>query len=287
MTKLCDLHCHSTNSDGSDTPSKLIEIAHSSRLSAIALTDHDTIAGIDEAYHESQKFEIDFINGIELSIIFRSGNMHILGYLYNAENEEFLKTITLVHNARVNRNKKILDKLSALGMPIKLHDLEIISGGGEIGRPHFARIMLEYGYVKSLQMAFDLYLKKGAPAYEPKALLTPAEAINIIHNAGGVAVLAHPITLNLSLPSDLIKAISDLKEAGLDGIECRYPEHDTQFTRELLELCKKFDLVSTGGSDYHGKAKPTIKLGKGKGSLAVPYECVINLKKRREKIHGL
>ncbi len=287
MTKLCDLHCHSTNSDGTDTPAKLIEIARSSRLAAIALTDHDTIAGIDEAYHESEKYGIDFINGIELSVISDSGNMHMLGYLYNSENEEFLSAISLVHNARANRNKKILDKLSALGMPIKFHDLEIISGGGEIGRPHFARVMLEYGYVKSLQMAFDLYLKKGAPAYEPKAILTPAEAIKIIHNAGGVAVLAHPITLNIALPADLIKAISDLKEAGIDGIECYYPEHDTQFTRELLEICKKLYLVSTGGSDYHGKAKPTIKLGKGKGSLAIPYECVINLRKRREKIHAL
>jgi len=287
MTKLCDLHCHSINSDGSDKPQKLIEIAHKARLSAIALTDHDTIAGLDEAYHESKKFEIDFINGIELSVISNTGNMHVLGYLFDNENPDFKEIINKVQEARDQRNQKIISKLSNLGMPIKLKDLETISGCGEIGRPHFARAMLEYGYVKSLQMAFDLYLKKGAPAYEPKAILLPEEAIQIIHKAKGLAVLAHPITLNIALSSDLIKAISDLKEAGLDGIECYYPEHDTNFTRELLEICNKFELIATGGSDYHGKAKPTIKLGKGKGSLAVPYQSVINLKKRQEKLHAL
>ena len=284
-TKGCDLHTHTIASDGSDTPTELIKKAAFAQLSAVAITDHDTVDGIPEGMEASNNYPIEVVPGIELSVMAPKGNMHVLGYFIDIKSPELLKVIKLVQEARSERNPKILNKLDGLGIHISEAELEDMAQGGQIGRPHIARALVEHGYVKSLSDAFEKYLKKGAAAYVPKSILTPQKAFEAIHQAKGVAVLAHPISLQVS-PSELEHFITQWIPDGLDGMECYYSEHDDKTTQLCLSLAKKHGLVATGGSDYHGKAKPYIKLGVGKGNLHIPYKCVSDLKKRKEQLFG-
>ncbi len=282
--KYCDLHCHTTASDGSDTPAELVKLARDAGLAAIAVTDHDTLEGVKEAIAVGKELGIEVIPGVELSVQFHVGNMHMLGYLIDLDCKELQKVLARVQKARADRNPVILKRLQGLGLPVTMAELEAVAHGGQIGRPHIARLLTEKGYVKSVSQAFELYLKKGAPAYAPKSILTPEQAIGAIHRCGGVAVLAHPFSLGLSRPDDLDGVIADLVHKGLDGIECYYSEHSKEFTDTCLAIAKKYGLIVTGGSDYHGKAKPYIKLGRGKGGLRVPYSCVEAIKGRAGKV---
>ncbi len=276
--KTCDLHTHTTASDGSDSPSKLVEKALEAGLSAIAVTDHDTTAGLSEAEMASKRFGIEFVPGVELSVNFHKGNMHILGYLMDQEDERFRQVLTRVQKARAERNPKILALLADLGLEISMDELKEISKGGQIGRPHIARAMVEKGYVRSVSDAFEKYLKRGAKAYAPKSILSPKEAIQVIRGAKGVPVLAHPFSLLSETREELDETVASLTDEGLMGLECYYSEHDDAFTSLCISLAKKYGLVVTGGSDYHGKAKPYIKLGRGKGNLVIPYSCVESLR---------
>ncbi len=282
--KYCDLHCHTTASDGSDTPAELVRQAGAVGLSAIAVTDHDTLEGVGEAMTTGRELGIEVIPGVELSVKFHVGNMHILGYLVDPDCEELQKTLAGVQKARAERNPVILERLKGLGVPVTMAELEAVAQGGQIGRPHIARVLTEKGYVRSVSQAFELYLKKGAPAYAPKSILTPEQAIGVIHRCGGVAVLAHPFSLGLSRPDDLDEVIADLAQKGLDGMECHYSEHSKEFTDVCLAIARKYGLIVTGGSDYHGRAKPYIKLGRGKGGLRVPCSCVDAIKRRAGRV---
>ncbi len=277
--KTCDLHTHSTASDGSDTPSELMALAAKVGLAAIALSDHDTVAGLSEAAAAAARLGIEFIPAVELSCQFHKGNMHMLGYYIDPEEGSFLEVLSQVQAARAERNPRILEKLAALGVPVTMEEIEAISHGGQVGRPHIARAMVEKGYVKDVSQAFDRYLKRGAKAYAPKSILAPEAAISAIKGAGGIAVLAHPFSLQARDLQELQAIVADLKSKGLMGMECYYSEHSPEFTRQCIDLARSMGLAVTGGSDYHGKAKPYIKLGRGKGDLAVPYECVEELKK--------
>ncbi len=276
--KLCDLHTHTVASDGSDSPYELISLAKDIGLSAIAITDHDTTDGILEGKEAAREVGLEFIPGVELSVNYPYGNMHILGYFIDIEIPRFKNVLKRVQQARANRNPRIIEKLNQLGFSITIEELEEISQGGQIGRPHFARLMVEKGIVRSVEEAFEYYLKKGAKAYAPKSILEPKEAIDVIKEAKGVPVLAHPFSLQIKEEKKLKDAIKVLKEQGLLGIECYYSEHDKTFTDLCLNIAKELDLIVTGGSDYHGKAKPKIKLGIGKGNLQIPYSCVEALK---------
>ena len=278
--KLCDLHTHTTASDGSDRPGELVRMAKDLGLSAIAITDHDTVDGLPEASVEGERLGIEVIQGIELSVIAQKGNMHILGYFIDRKNPFFMDTLDRVQRARAERNPKMVARLNELGIEISMHMLEEMAQGGQVGRPHFARALVELGAVRTVQEAFDKYLKRGAPAYFPKSVLTPEDAIETIHRASGVSVLAHPFSLKCETRAELVSIVDRLKGFGLDGIECYYSEHSKDFTKELIDIARKRGLVVTGGTDYHGKAKPYIKLGSGKGGLRIPYECVEELKAR-------
>ena len=284
--KCCDLHTHTIASDGSDTPTDLVKKAAFAQLSAVAITDHDTVEGVEEGLEAANDFPIEVLPGIEFSVIAPKGNMHVLGYLIDTQNPDLLKVIKKVQNARAERNPKILKKLDEQGIHISEMELKEMAQGGQIGRPHIARALVNHGYVKSVSDAFEKYLKKGAAAYVPKSILIPQDAFEVIHKAGGVAVLAHPISLKFTSPSELDGFISQWIEQGLDGIECYYSEHSDEITKICLALAEKYDLVATGGSDYHGKAKPYIKLGVGKGNLRVPEKCVQELKKRKAQLFG-
>lgn len=277
----CDLHCHTTCSDGSDTPEQLVVLAKEAGLAAVAVTDHDTVDGLERAESAAQAAGIEMVPGVELSVLHPHGNMHLLGYYVDPGCADFKRVIAKVQDARSARNPKIVEKLRGLGMDVSMEELEEMAGGGQIGRPHIARALVAKGYVKSVYEAFDRYLKKDGPAYVPKSILSPADAIGAVTGCGGVAVLAHPFSLGHRTREELEGWIAEWKEMGLQGVECYYSEHDQDFTSFLLSLCRRLGLAATGGSDYHGRAKPHIALGRGRGNLKVPYSCVEAIKELR------
>ena len=273
---MVDLHTHSTHSDGTYSPEELINLAKKIGLKGLALTDHDTISGLKEAFEYANQVNLPFLCGIEISIKYeKNGHFHLLGYFLSPEIPELDSVLQKLKEARKNRNKKLIEKLQNIGIDITYEEL-LNLGKGEIGRPHIANLLVKKKVVKNVQEAFDKYLKKGAIAYVPKALLTPEEGIAIITKAKGIPVLAHPISLALS-EEELFDYLKYLKDLGLKGVEAYYSEHTREFTNFLLDCAKKLNLCVTGGSDFHGENKPDIKLGTGFGNLRVPEECFTNL----------
>ncbi|MDD3554356.1 MAG: PHP domain-containing protein [Deltaproteobacteria bacterium] len=281
-TACCDLHTHTTASDGSYSPQELVKMAAAAGLKAIAVTDHDTMQGISEAMEAGKEYGVEVIAGMELSVLYRQGDMHILGY-YISPSPLLTEVLQEVQQARARRNPLILEKLAYLGCKINMDELADMAQGGQIGRPHIAQAMVNHGFVSDTRTAFAMYLKKGGPAYAPKSILSPKRAIEAIHSAGGLAVLAHPFSLHCNHQAALEEIVAELKTWGIDGMECYYSEHDPSFTEMCLRVADRYDLVATGGSDFHGRPKPNIQLGKGKGNLCVPYECVILLRDRLQK----
>jgi len=273
---MVDLHTHSTHSDGTYSPEELINLAKKIGLKGLALTDHDTISGLKEAFEYANQVNLPFLCGIEISIKYeKNGHFHLLGYFLSPEIPELDSVLQKLKEARKNRNKKLIEKLQNIGIDITYEEL-LNLGKGEIGRPHIANLLVKKKVVKNVQEAFEKYLKKGAIAYVPKALLTPEEGIAIITKAKGIPVLAHPVSLSLS-EEELFDYLKYLKDLGLKGVEAYYSEHTREFTNFLLDCAKKLNLCVTGGSDFHGENKPDIKLGTGFGNLRVPEECFTNL----------
>lgn len=282
---MIDLHTHSTASDGSFTPKEIVFLAKKIDLKAVALTDHDTVAGLEEFMGAGEEAEIETVPGIELSAHFDKGTLHILGYFLDFKDKELLTQLQKFQEARANRNPKIIKKLQALGIPITYEEVMGASGGGQIGRPHFAKVLLAKGIVKSFDEAFERFLKKGAPAYVEKECFHPKECIEIILHAKGIPVLAHPFTLHLE-DEELEAFVKQLKDWGLGGIEVYYTEHTPKQTAFYLTLAKKYNLCITGGSDFHGKNKEEIKLGVGYGNLRVPYHILEKLKEVKHAKYG-
>ncbi|MFN3921339.1 MAG: PHP domain-containing protein, partial [Caldimicrobium sp.] len=270
-------------SDGTLKPSELIYLAKKEGIKALALTDHDTVIGLEEAYFTAKEENLNFLCGVEISVKFDGpGHFHLLGYFLTPEVNLLKETLKELQLARAKRNALMLEKLRNLGIEITMEELSTVAQG-EIGRPHFAKILVEKGVVKNFEEAFEKYLKKGAKAYVPKAILEPEIAMKKILENKGIPVLAHPITLKLKI-EDLTKYLETLVEMGLKGIEAYYTDHKKEFTQFLVEKAKYFNLLVTGGSDFHGANKPDIKLGKGFGNLNVPFECFENLNKALEKL---
>ncbi|MFP3868191.1 MAG: PHP domain-containing protein [Desulfobacteraceae bacterium] len=272
-----DLHTHSTASDGSFRPREVVALARDRGLKAMALTDHDTIDGVPEAIQTGDQLGVEVIPGIEISADFPEGTMHILGYFIDYQQPFFNQRLQVLKEARVHRNPRIVEKLNQLGLAISWEDVLQVSGSGQIGRPHIARVLVIKGYVKDLQEAFDLYLRQGGPAYVPKFRLPPAEAIALIRQTQGIPVLAHPFTLGLGL-NQLKAQLQELQELGLLGLEVYYPEHTPAMQADYLRLTQDLGLLVTGGSDFHGANKPGIELGKGPHQRHLTYELVLNLK---------
>ena len=261
---MIDLHTHSTASDGSFSPSALIAEAVKYGLSAIALTDHDTTGGIKEAAKAAKESGIRFIPGIELEIAWnREGEFHLLALGLGKLKDEFTAALEELARRRLERNLEIVDRMNEAGIEVsydEIRTLNAASRGHSIGRPHFAAFLVERKIVKNRRQAFDLYLGKGKPFYIPKTGLEFELALNIIHGSGGIAVLAHPMSLYVAwgkLP-DLIKS---LKEKGLDGIEAWHPSAKVSSCKRLEELGRKLGLYITAGSDFHGEARKDRKLG--------------------------
>jgi 3',5'-nucleoside bisphosphate phosphatase len=276
MEKWIDLHTHSTSSDGSMSPVELVRHAAACGLAAVAVTDHDTVEGIEEALAEGEKQGIEVIPGLEISVDFKP-EMHILGYFFNGKHRNIQGTLADLRAGRERRNVKIIAKLNDMGMAITMDEARAIAFRGIVGRPHIARALMNKGYVSSISDAFDRYLCSGCPAYFRREELSPEEGIGEILKAGGIPVLAHPIYLERSYRK-LDELLEHLVKEGLKGLEAHYAENTKEDTGNLLRLAIKHNLLVTGGSDFHGAYKPHIEIGKGRGNLKIPYELLEKLK---------
>lgn len=260
---MIDLHTHSTASDGQYSPSELMKLAAKSGVTAIALTDHDTVLGVEEACAEALRLGLKFFPGIEISAESEIGSMHILGYNIDPNNKKLTETCKWFVEQRAERGNKIFKFLEERGVPLTRKSVEKYSGGGALIRPHFARAMVDAGYVKDAREAFDKYLDVPEIKQIKREKLTPGKSLELIREAGGLPVLAHPIQLKTDFDG-LRSAVKKLTENGLAGMECYYSTHSPEQTAEYLKIAKENNLYVTAGSDFHGeKIKPDIKLGTG------------------------
>jgi predicted metal-dependent phosphoesterase TrpH len=267
-----DLHSHSTASDGTVAPAAVAKLAKESGLSAWALTDHDTIAGVAEAAAASQKLGIDFLPGIEISAEYpHPGILHLLGYGIDPASGVLAGMTEQLIAGRDNRNPKIVQKLQALGIAIAMQEVEAEANGGVVGRPHIAAILLRKGYVSSVKQAFDRYLAPGGLAFFDKERLTPRQAIEMIHQSGGLPVLAHPVQLRTETDAQTERIVKDLLDLGLGGIEVIHSDHTPALVEKYTKLADRLNLLKTGGSDFHGAKKVGIQLGIAHGRR-VPRE---------------
>jgi predicted metal-dependent phosphoesterase TrpH len=266
---MIDLHTHSNASDGKLRPAELIRYAREMEIEVIALTDHDTLSGLEEAALEAARIGIDFIPGVEISAVYDPGTMHILGYFINPDDAGLKETLSWLRGGRDDRNGLILEKLEELGCPLEMEEVAALAGGESVGRPHIARAMISHRYVSSFNEAFERYLGKGAAAYVDREKMTPDRAIERILDAGGLPVLAHPQTLSLD-EGELEDLLGRLASLGLAGVEAYYYSHSEQETDFYLSLAEKLNLAVTGGSDFHGPGMVETSLGVGLGNMNVP-----------------
>lgn len=271
-----DLHIHSTASDGTLTPLEILASARRLGLAAIAITDHDTLAGSRELLQNSPGAGIEAVSGVEISaappaLCPQRGSFHVLGYGVAFDHPRLNQALERLQNARQERNPKIIQRLNHLGLALDVAEAAELAGGPDgLGRPHIARLMKRKGYVASIDEAFDRYLGHGKPAYVDKFRVSCQAALALIREAGGIPVLAHPgVTLDADV--DLDRLLADLVAMGLGGVEVYYPDHDAAQTNRFAAAARRHGLLLTGGSDFHGSLKPEVQMGVGTGALAVPY----------------
>ncbi len=271
---MIDLHVHSTASDGSASPAGVVRLAAAAGLKAIALTDHDTQSGIAEARAEATRTGVELIAGAELSVEWEQGAMHMVVLFLEPGPGPLQDRLAEFRKGRTERNARIVERLSELGLPVSEEEILEIAAGESVGRPHIAAVMVSRGYVESIFEAFDRYLARGKPAYMARPRLSPEEAIGLALESRAVPIVAHPHTLGLNTSEEVSATLRRLAGAGLVGIECYYPLY-SPFEREgYAALAARFGLKPSGGSDYHGTYKPDVQLGIGRGNLAVADELL-------------
>lgn len=284
-----DLHSHSVVSDGSETPGEVVRLAAEAGLAALALTDHDVLAGLDEAHTAAAHHELELIPGVELSLDWSAlaqdadtrGGMHLVVLWLDDEPGPLQDRLAELRLGRDDRNHTILERLAQLGLDVSMDEVMARAGEGSVGRPHIAGVMVDRGYVSDVASAFDLYLAHGAPAYVPRSRLKPEEAIRLARESGGVPILAHPHTLGYEHDGDLERVVRSLHELGLVGLESHHSAVEPDRRRLLRRLAGRVGLVPSGGSDFHGSYKPGIEIGIGCGDLAVPDEFLEGLREQR------
>jgi len=274
-----DLHAHTTASDGTLTPAELMRLASEIGLTAVAVTDHDTLGGLSEASDAAGSAGVELVPGVEISVDYKPGKMDMLGLLIEADAPAISQRLTDLQANRASRNDRMLAKLTGLGIDLTLEDVRAESSGHSLGRPHMARALVRKRVVDSVQEAFDLYLGAGGAAYIPKDKIGPAEAIRLIHDAGGLAFIAHPSTMKLE-DDALGPELRRLRELGLDGVECYYSQYDAARIQSLLRLARSAGLLPSGGSDFHGGTKLHVSLGKVDGDLPAPTALLDAMKER-------
>jgi 3',5'-nucleoside bisphosphate phosphatase len=277
MSRL-DLHLHTTHSDGSLPPAAVLALAHKAGVTALAITDHDITTGIPEALQAGASLGIEVIPGVEISSRFGESELHILGYFLDWQDQALHARLAELRASRHDRNPQIIERLRTLGHDITYDEVRELAGTESVGRPHIARVLMNKGYVKTAKEAFDRFLAQDKPAYVPRQLPDPAEAMAWIRAAKGVPVLAHPLWAKQDTEG-LFTLCKRLKAEGLGGMEVHYSTHNPKQTAGLLDIAKRLDLLVTGGSDFHGLTKPDIEVGIGRGSLTVPTKLLEPLKR--------
>lgn len=272
-----DLHIHSTASDGTCTPAELIMMASDSGLEAIAITDHDTLEGIRELQRLGIPDRLHMLTGVEISTrapegFHQGGSLHILGYGVDTDHAPLQEALTRLQTARETRIPQILERLNGLGIPITMTHILTQTGRRSVGRPHVGAALVKIGVVTDMDQAFDRFLSKGRPAYVDKYRMPCKQAVELIHDAGGVAVLAHPYLVPGGGRADSFSSLLDaLCDLGLDGIEVYYPQHPPEAEASYLQMARQFGLLVTGGTDFHGDLSPEIQMGRGRGDMHIPY----------------
>ncbi|HTK09457.1 MAG TPA: PHP domain-containing protein [Ktedonobacteraceae bacterium] len=279
MTHFVDLHTHSTASDGIYAPDKLLQLASQAGLRVLALTDHDTTGGILEAAQAAKALDIDFIPGIEINTDVNGGEVHVLGYFVDYTQPAFQNILQILRNARERRGQRMVEILNEEGIHISWERVREIAQGA-VGRPHVARALLEGGYVQSIAEAFDKYIGKGCPAYVPRYKLSPLHAVQLIVSANGLPVIAHPITVPGL--AELQHWLPELCQAGLVGLETYYGPYTPEEEQTLQALADQYQLIATGGTDFHGPDIHPTPLG----GREVPYTAVTRLKEEAAKRQG-
>ncbi len=272
-----DLHLHTTASDGRLTPQELVKLAADRGLRVIAITDHDTTDGVRPAQAAAARFaDLRLIPGVEMSVDIAEAEVHLLGYWVDLDNREFQQLLAWSRDGRVNRARRILEKLAELGLPVEWERVRELAGDGAVGRPHIAQAMVERGYVADIREAFDRYLGRGRPAYVERERLTPEQGIRSVLAVGGLPVLAHPADI-----TGLEELLPGWVAAGLVGIEVYYAGYTPEVIARLQELADRYGLIATGGTDYHGFGTPDEALP---GAVDVPRDVVDRLIKRRFRL---
>jgi predicted metal-dependent phosphoesterase TrpH len=274
-----DLHCHTTASDGLLPPAELVAHAAAVGLETIAVTDHDTVSGIQPAMDAAQHFDLEVVPGVEINTDVPTGEVHILGYFLNDgwRDAELGGLLSRIEQGRIVRARTMVKRLVSLGVPLSFQDVQDMAGGEIIGRLHVAQALVKAGHVATRREAFDRYIGRHGPAYAPRFKLTPADACRAIVGAGGLPSLAHPlgdVIDDVDGLAGLEVRLAELCEAGLVGMEVYYPRHTAQMIARLLALTRRFGLVPTGGSDYHGPMPEKAELG----SIYVPRRCLRKLR---------
>jgi 3',5'-nucleoside bisphosphate phosphatase len=275
---MIDLHTHTTFSDGSLTPTQLVEAAAAMGLTAVAITDHDTVDGLPEALAAGEHLGIEVIPGLEINLEHERVTMDMLGYfLRGCPSAELKQELAELRVYRDERNTRIVERLARLGFVLDDADLTTAAENGSVGRPHIGEAMVRRGYVSSVSQAFELYLRRGAPAWVDRRRLSLSAALRLLRASGGLPVLAHPGIVRTD-GAGLDRLLRDAARAGMVGLECYYPLHDEAAVKAFLVLAGRYGLVATGGSDFHGSVKPDAHLGMGPGGMAFPDDLLAGLR---------
>lgn len=275
-----DLHAHTTHSDGTLSPTELVELAAEVGLQALAITDHDTMTAIPEAREVGARLGVEILNGCEVTTRLPSGIVHVLVYGVPLEHEAFDEFLAGIRDGRHQRNLIILEKLQGLGLALTYEDVSKYAVGSIVARPHFARALVDAGFVEDLREAFDRYLSDKGPAYVPAEVPSPIDAVRAAKEAGGVSVIAHPRQMRLGSMGAYRRKFRRWTDAGLAGIEVQHASADATHRKQFAAIAEEMDLVPTGGSDFHGANKPRIQLGRGDGSIHVEYATWESLRAR-------
>jgi len=284
--RFVDLHVHTTFSDGIYTPTDVVKLAAAAKLKAIAITDHDTIDGILEALAQGTRSRIEIIPGVEIAAAWPTGSLDFLGYGIDIASPTLESKLRWLREAREERNPKIIARLRDLGVDINYQEVLDLAGGAAVGRPHIARVLVQKGHAKNVPEAFDRYLDRTAPAYVPKERLTSAQAIELIREAGGVPVLAHPHTIGVGIDGQLDLLVARLLREGLLGIEVMYSGYEPLMVSRLMRLAEKHNILMSGGSDYHGDPDSGIEIGTGTGDLRVPHRFAESLREAARSLRS-
>ena len=277
---MIDLHVHTTCSDGTLTPAEVVALAARKGLSAVAITDHDTVDGLEEALAAGLRTGIEVVPGVEINAEHQQVTLDVLGYFLSAPpGDELREQLAKLRHYRDVRNAQILERLTQLGYPVSADELAQIAGGEAVGRPHIGEALRRRGYVQSISEAFTRFLRRGAPAFVDRRRLAMGEAVRLLRRSGAAAAIAHPAIIRTD-DAGLLRLAREAARLGAVGFECYYSSYSPQTLATCLQLAADFGFVATGGSDFHGDTKPAVHLGAGPGGMPIPYDILASLKKR-------